>query len=298
MSSSIVILNYNTSQLCIEYIERIKCYECIDNIIIVDNASTEEGIKRFENYCKLNGVTFVKAKINRGYAAGNNLGVRCAIDKFGSDIVIISNPDIIISETSIESIIERNRKDSQVAVTTGLIKNYDSNRKLRIFSAFAYRVPELSDIYWNSFIFLSRIRKKISKNPFYASEQEVIKNNECEVGCVSGCFFAMSVDAYCNIGGFDEQTFLYGEEKILGFKLKEKGYKSIVINETIIHDEDSNKKKSFLKLSKIYKYTKKSVLHYLKEYLKANKLERAVYVVFSFFRFWEDVLINLAIKKK
>lgn len=108
----------------------------------------------------------------------------------------------------------------------------------------------------------------------------------------------MSVDAYCNIGGFDEQTFLYGEEKILGFKLKEKGYKSIVINETIIHDEDSNKKKSFLKLSKIYKYTKKSVLHYLKEYLKANKLERAVYVVFSFFRFWEDVLINLVIKKK
>lgn len=298
MNSSIVILNYNTSYLCKEYVEHIKTYKCIDNIIIVDNASTETETLQLEDYCKSNRITFVKSKKNRGYAAGNNLGVRYAVNEFGSDIVIISNPDIIISEHSITAIIERIRKDSRIAVATGVIHNYDLNGQLKVFSSFAYKVPDLADIYWMCFIILSKIRKKTNKKSFYVSEQEVINNYECEVGCVSGCFFAMSIDAYHDIGGFDERTFLYGEEEILGFRLKEKGYKSIVINEPVIHDEDSNKKKGFLKLCKRYKYATESVLYYLKEYLKANKLEQIIYVVLSFFRFWEDVVINLFIKKK
>ena len=38
----------------------------------------------------------------------------------------------------------------------------------------------------------------------------------------SGCFFIIKTDAFMKVGMFDERTFLYAEEIILGYKLKER----------------------------------------------------------------------------
>ena len=80
MSASIIILNYNNAEETAEYVERICEYKCLDHVIIVDNASTDGSAVRLKPLCT-GKVELVKSGENRGYAAGNNLGLRyvCAI---------------------------------------------------------------------------------------------------------------------------------------------------------------------------------------------------------------------------
>ena len=47
-------------------------------IIIVDNCSREDDALAVEQLAKAEGCTFIAAKENRGYNAGNNLGLRYA----------------------------------------------------------------------------------------------------------------------------------------------------------------------------------------------------------------------------
>ena len=60
-------------------------------IIIVDNASSDAALAN--ELCKEQGLTFIPADVNRGYNAGNNIGLRYAASK-GYKYALIANPDM------------------------------------------------------------------------------------------------------------------------------------------------------------------------------------------------------------
>ena len=51
-----------------------------------------------------------------------------------------------------------------------------------------------------------------------------------DVDCLAGSFFIIRNKVFEEIGFFDEKTFLYFEEDIIGKKISEKGYKVAVLN--------------------------------------------------------------------
>ena len=51
MSASIIILNYNNAEETAEYVGRICEYKCLDHVIIVDNASTDDSAARLKPLC-------------------------------------------------------------------------------------------------------------------------------------------------------------------------------------------------------------------------------------------------------
>jgi GT2 family glycosyltransferase len=72
------------------------------------------------------------------------------------------------------------------------------------------------------------------------------------------------------VGNFDETTFLYYEENILGIKLKNIDKKTFIDNEvSVTHDLSVSVDKSFNSINK-YKMLKESQKYYVKYYLKAN----------------------------
>ena len=118
----IVILNYNDYFTVIDYVERIKNYKSIDKIIIVDNSSTDDSVKVLSSLVNDN-ISLVTVKKNGGYAAGNNVGIKYALEKFDDiDAIIISNPDIIISDSDVLKITGALKTGYQLA--TGVIHNY------------------------------------------------------------------------------------------------------------------------------------------------------------------------------
>ena len=75
----VILLNYNSSADCTKCVSDLKRQEGVElEIIIVDNCSREDDALAVEQLAKAEGCTFIAAKENRGYNAGNNLGLRYA----------------------------------------------------------------------------------------------------------------------------------------------------------------------------------------------------------------------------
>ena len=85
MKVAVIILNYNSSADCCKCVADLKQQEGAElEIIIVDNCSRKEDALAVEKLATEQGCTFIAAKENRGYNAGNNIGLRYAANK-GND---------------------------------------------------------------------------------------------------------------------------------------------------------------------------------------------------------------------
>ena len=81
---------------------------------------------------------------------------------------------------------------------------------------------------------LNFLLKKFEKSFIMYEEPE----QPLKVFSVSGCCFLITRDCYERVFPFDEHTFLYEEEYILGCKLEDKGIDAFILpNAKIIHSE-------------------------------------------------------------
>ena len=83
-----ILLNYNSSDDCRKCISDLKRQEGVElEIIIVDNCSRTEDALAVEKLASEQGCTFIAAAENRGYNAGNNIGLRYTIEILKNYIV-------------------------------------------------------------------------------------------------------------------------------------------------------------------------------------------------------------------
>ena len=94
MKVAVIVLNYNSSADCCKCVADLKRQEGAElEIIIVDNCSRKEDVSAVEQLAAEQGCTFIAAAENRGYNAGNNIGLRYAANK-GNEYALIANPDM------------------------------------------------------------------------------------------------------------------------------------------------------------------------------------------------------------
>ena len=76
-----IILNYKTYEQTLEIIDKLKLlkYSNLD-ILVVDNFSPNESATVLEDSSAHDGFVFIKNTRNAGYAAGNNIGIRYAVE--------------------------------------------------------------------------------------------------------------------------------------------------------------------------------------------------------------------------
>ena len=93
MKCGIVILNYNEYTLTAELLAGIKDFPEIDNIVVVDNASSDDSYSRLKKY-ESPKISVIQSGRNGGYSFENNAGAKYLIEKFHPDIIGIANPDV------------------------------------------------------------------------------------------------------------------------------------------------------------------------------------------------------------
>ncbi|MFR5732279.1 MAG: glycosyltransferase family 2 protein [Clostridium sp.] len=87
MQLSCVILNYNDAETTEKLVKQIADYDVLHQIIVVDNASTDDSLERLRklesdaNASQSGKVRVISADHNGGYGSGNNLGVRCGAEQ-------------------------------------------------------------------------------------------------------------------------------------------------------------------------------------------------------------------------
>lgn len=87
---AVIILNYNSYEDTLRLIESIEKYDPGYCIIVVDNASKVEERDKLSVACE--GYVLLLLDENGGYAAGNNVGIRKAIE-LGYDTFLLANSD-------------------------------------------------------------------------------------------------------------------------------------------------------------------------------------------------------------
>lgn len=287
-----VVVNFNDWMTTVKYLDHVESYTCIDRIVVVDNCSTDDSVLHLRKRCS-GKIDLLEHNENDGYAKGNNVGAKYLIEKYGVESVVISNPDVEYMQKDLVEILECLNSSDDIALATGVIHNY-INEKPRVFSCFAWKVPSYGDMISNCFLSAYKFRRCVLKSGQYYDYSVLEREGVVDVGCVPGCFFVIKTDALENIGYFDERTFLYHEENILGYKLMTAGYRSVICTTSkIFHKEKIGKARSLKQRLATERITLDSAQIYLKHYLHCGKTRLAFYKGV----YWLGRVENTVVKK-
>lgn len=211
---SIIILNWNGWQ------DTLECFESLAKItysnyeiIIIDNNSTNESaaklkIKNEALKIEGRGFKFIENKENLGFAGGNNIGIKYAIEN-KSDYILLLNNDTIVDPGFLEKLTEEGESDQSIGIIGPKI--YCENDKNRIWFGGGY----FSWLGGGSHMEFN----KIDNNPF----DETTK----EIKFMTGCCLLVKREVVEKIGLLNESFFLYYEDIEWSLRARENGYKII-----------------------------------------------------------------------
>ena len=295
MKTGIIILNYNTADDTVKYVNKIKNYSVLDKIIVVDNLSSENNCMEKLNKLKNDKIHVIRAEKNGGYSYGNNFGIKYLKklnEKF--DYIIISNPDIDVTEEAIKKCVEFLEKNKKAAVCAPRMVDDNQNPARR--SSWKIRKPLIDMI--NSTRVTEILFWWAVRNGEYSFED--YKKSELKVEAVSGAFFVIKYDVFEKCNFFDENTFLFYEEDILANKIKKLGYEEYSLNNiSFTHYESQTIDKAYSYFKKI-KMLQKSKMYYQKEYNNINIFQIAIFKILNLWRKIEliiEVPVRKALKK-
>lgn len=226
MQLSVIILNYNVHhflELCVLSVQN--ALQNLDaEIIVVDNNSSDDSCammkQRFPN------VKLIENKENLGFPKGNNLGVAQAKGEY----ICILNPDTVVAEDTFEKIL--NTEHWQL--NTGIIgcKLIDGTGNFLPESKRGIPTPWVA--FTKIFGLYALFPKSTLFNKYYA--QQLSENESGKVEILVGAFMMMKRELYNEIGGFDENCFMYSDDIDLSYRVLQKGkYNYYFHDTTVIH---------------------------------------------------------------
>ncbi len=247
----IIILNY------INYGDTIDCLRSLTEItypnretIVVDSDSQNESLEHIhkslsdwqvphvvitESAIGNSNTIAVKTILlqsssNRGYAAGNNLGIRVALAR-GADYVLILNNDTLVDKGFLEPLIQYVEAHEKVGAVGPMVVDLEGNVER---SCARRRITPLF------YFFVAGMGRRLFHNNYWMRKHtykgEYFFDHPKEVDVLSGCCFMLKTSVLNSIGLLDEHTFLYYEEFILHEKLRMAGLNSAVVpSSKIIH---------------------------------------------------------------
>lgn len=242
---SIIIVNYNTYELLLDCIKSIKANTSKLNyeIIVVDNCSPDRNIEQLNTI--YSDVKLILNSENSGFGSANNLGNKYANGKY----IFLLNSDTILIDNSIYTLYHFMRNNTSVGACGGNL----CDAKLNPATSFTRFMPSIkSDL---DYLFFSSFSKLLfSKNVNYSYHNEPFEI----AGNISGADLMLLKSAYDEIGGFDEEFFMYYEETDLLARLRKAGYTTYIVPQSkIIHLEGASESLQARKLTWTHESKKK-----------------------------------------
>lgn len=213
-----VILNWNREKdtiECINSLKKAKTDGLLLKIVVVDNASSK-GIKDIE---KIENIKVIKNKENLGFAGGNNVGIRYALEN-GADFLLLLNNDTLVDEKLIIQLLEVAEKRKGSGVLSPKIyfaPGYEFHKD-------QYKPSERGKVIWYA-------GGKVDWDNVYGSNHGVDQidkgefNELTETDFATGAAMFLRREALKDAGLFDEKYFMYLEDVDLSLRMKRKDWR-------------------------------------------------------------------------
>ena len=204
----IIILVWNdylNTKQCLESLAKID-YKNMEIVIVDNNSSTDCMAKLQAEYKNL---TYLLNDENYGYAEGNNIGMRYALDH-GAEYVLILNNDVIIKNKDLLSeMISCFEKNAGLGILGPKVMQYAGD--------VGYR-PYQYDYY-----FYTRIRDRLLRKNF-AKMHLADANNLIIRLWVPGSAIMFSRKLLSQVGMFNSEFFMFAEENDLCIRAVKSGF--------------------------------------------------------------------------
>jgi len=237
------VLSWNLRDRVIECISALLKENAVDKVILVDNLSRDDTPEAVRE--SFPSVLVIENDKNLGFAGGNNVGIRKAMES-GADFVLIMNSDALPAEGSIARLIE-----AAVVEGAGAVGGKPVRRDNPAVLDAAWGV-----INWRNFA--SRLEGEGAPDgPAYSERRNV--------DYPLGVAMLLNVMALKEVGLFDEQYFAYHEEMELCHRMRLKGWPVIFEPARFLHGGSESLREAGAHLVREYLLARNSV-RFVKKY--------------------------------
>jgi GT2 family glycosyltransferase/lipopolysaccharide/colanic/teichoic acid biosynthesis glycosyltransferase len=234
---SIIIVNYNVREFLHHALVSLqKAMKGIrGEIIVVDNASDDGSIEMVRR--RFPKVHLIVSETNLGFAKANNVGLKQARGKY----ILLINPDTLVQEDTLQVMIRFFEENRDVGLAGCKVMNPDGTFQLACRRSFPAPWAAFTKMTGLSALFPgSRLFGRY--NLTYLSPDETY-----EIDALSGSFMMVRREAYEQVGGLDEDFFMYGEDLDWCYRIQRAGWRNYYVHSTqIIHYKGESTKRSSL----------------------------------------------------
>lgn len=177
------------------------------HVYLIDNSPAEFGT--FEGYPQHARVTSISTGRNLGYGRANNIAIRKSVKDHKYHL--ICNPDIVLGPHTLPRLCEVLERRTDIGLCMPRVVGQDGS-----VHHLCKRAPSPLD-YLSG---LTPFKRWHSLRRWRLEMRDFAYDKEMDVECLSGCFMFFRSSVLEQLGGFDEQFFLYFEDFDLSRRAK------------------------------------------------------------------------------
>lgn len=225
---SVVIVSFRSARLaidCLRSLERERATSCLKiSAQVIDNDSGDYPVlaRAVEEHGWGSWITLLRAARNGGFAYGNNIGIRRALETDAADYVFILNPDTEVRPGAIDALVHFLELHSDAGIAGSSLEGPDGSQR-----PISFRFPTLISEACTALGvgFVTRLFKRwevaVAMRPIAQP-----------VDWVCGASMMVHSKVIRVIGGMDENYFLYFEETDFCFRARQAGFSTWYVPES------------------------------------------------------------------
>lgn len=240
MILSVVIVSYNVKyflEQCLCSVQRAVGYDM--EVLVIDNNSRDGTVEYLQHRFPI--ARFIINTENVGFAKANNQVLKEAKGKY----ILFLNPDTIVPGNFFKECIGFMESHGNAGAMG--VRMIDGGGEFLKESKRGFPTP------WVAFCKMSRLTKLFPRSATFARYYmgHLAEHETNTVDALAGACMIVRKDILNQIGGFDEQFFMYAEDIDLSYRVQKAGYKNYYYPHTaIIHfkGESTRKDKRYIHL--------------------------------------------------
>lgn len=226
-------MSYNTADLTVACLESVFASQRVSyEVFVVDNASKDGSIEVIRK--KFPMVRLIANETNRGFGVANNQALRECAGRY----VIFLNPDTTVEPESFYTMAAFMDEHPEVGLAGPKVFNPDGTQQ----DSVSYRYPG---------------------HRYGAAELGPLPG---DIACVLGACQIASASLLREIGGFDEDFFLYGEDQDICLRIRKRGFEIGFIDDAVIMHHGGQSERDTLPAVVVRKKFRAELLFYRKHY--------------------------------
>jgi len=272
MSNNIffICVNYNNSNYTINYIDNVLSLKSLPKdakIIVVDNNSEKEDIKKIKNHISNKpDIKLIQNNKNLGYFGGLNEGLKVIKNK-NKDFVIIGNNDIKFESNFIEELLKLDIGEKLMVICPDIITKDGKHQNPHLIKKISKLERIKNEIYFKNY-YITMFLRFLNKPLKMIFNKNINKNkrnykNKTKIRMGIGACYVLTQNFFKNFELLDNEVFMWGEEAVFANQIEKVNVDVFYIPELkVFHEENASvrkipSKERFELVKKSYKKYKK-----------------------------------------